>query len=767
MSVTIGAYVRAGARSDDGVVRLAKGHEGQLVNKGTLGNSAASFFRSIGEALHLVQPDPTRAQRQQDALQGFQRAMREHFGEGIANAALAQQHLLDPGARLTGSAIQGATRIAMAQIQANRQANVQAMRDFLPPAPGQQPSQAFTDLAARLNPPRAADSFSAAERSAIAERLQLAVGGASRLGREQIAPQDLQALARSVVKQVARLSEPGQLDAANAARRDLASNMRGLVADLSSGAAPDRVADRMRQVNDALSPAVQTNGLEGSGDEVADLLRDATLVALRGMSGRAQEKTLASILGPESPLRAVLSAAADRREDMSDLGQRSQQLLTRMNAIGTMVASTLGLSVGAATGSRATDVQRVVDPDGLDARVLTRGSDGLERALARMQPDPTVGQLFLSRLLDDFAGVNEEAGGAPNWHDVRVLERLDGFVTDRSGGPGQPRGNAIDEMRREIGRSTTLPDGLKHKLSAALDAMAEEDWLHAKLQGIPQFAGVPKADLWRLFAGAELQGLGVAEGGDAPRIVSKWQLEQKGEGSLAGMMRGFGMMLDGLAEGTPLTAQHLEALHRESTKDSFTDELLQLSYKEAPSDDPDEVAAFKEIAEETRRDARVKPGFRDRNDDVVLTLRRGEESTPEGEEALLLVAQEDRGWFRHAEVRVGTGAVGLELQRKTPEEAEARATAILDAYREGIAGAGTEDEKLEVIGRTAQALYRSHVFSDGNTRTVLFNALNRMLLENGLAPAVLPEPRAAAGFTLDQFVAAIREGQQRFQALVP
>jgi hypothetical protein len=99
--------------------------------------------------------------------------------------------------------------------------------------------------------------------------------------------------------------------------------------------------------------------------------------------------------------------------------------------------------------------------------------------------------------------------------------------------------------------------------------------------------------------------------------------------------------------------------------------------------------------------------------------------------------------------------------------AEPRAAAILDAYREGIAGAGTEDGKLEVIGRTAQALQRSHVFSDGNTRTALFNALNRMLLENGLAPAVLPEPRAAAGFTLEQFVAAIRESQQRFQALVP
>ena len=769
MSITIGAYARAGARSGDGEVRLAKGTTDQLVNKGTFGNAAASFFRGIGEALHLVRPDPTRATRQREALEGFQNAMREHFGTEIANAALTQQGLTGPDARLTGNAIQGAVQAAKAQILLNRQANVTAMRELLPPQPGERPSDAFTALVANLRPPRTADSFTAGERAAIVERLQVSVSAVSKLGRERLSPEAMQRLADTAVKQVAKLSAAGQLEAAGQARRDLTASMGRLISSIGSGASADRVAEQLRLVNDSLNRAITTLGIEGAGDDIGVLLEEATLVALRSVPGPKQEKMLAAIMGPDSPLRAVVSAAIDRRQDLDGLGQKSLQLLSRMDAIATAVVRNAGLVAGGGTGSRHEDMNRLVGGEDLGETARLRGDRAIERALVRLQPDPTVGQLFLSRLIGDFPGVDEDAGGRPNWHDVRVLERLDGFITDRAGGPGASRNSAIAEMRRELARDTTLHVGLKAKLSAALDAMVEEDRLHAKLQAVPQFAGIPKADLWRLFAGAELQGLGV-EGGDAPRIGSKWQLEHKGEGSLAGMMRGFGAMVDGLQAGTPLTAGHLEALHRESTRDTFTDELLQLSYKDIPlenPDDPREQEMMQGIMDDMRRDARVKPGFRDRSDDVALTLRRGEETTLEGEQALLDVARRDPDWFIGAEVREGTGAVGLEMVRKTPEQAQLRAASILDAYREQIRDAETADQKLAVIGRAAQELYRSHVFSDGNTRTVLFNALNRMLLENNLSPAILPEPRAAAGFTAEQFVAAIREGQARFQSLRP
>jgi len=70
-----------------------------------------------------------------------------------------------------------------------------------------------------------------------------------------------------------------------------------------------------------------------------------------------------------------------------------------------------------------------------------------------------------------------------------------------------------------------------------------------------------------------------------------------------------------------------------------------------------------------------------------------------------------------------------------------------------------------VIADTAQKLYRSHLFDDGNTRTMLFSVMNRMLLDNGLSPTILHEPKTAGGFSLDEFIGQIREGQERFQQL--
>ena len=54
---------------------------------------------------------------------------------------------------------------------------------------------------------------------------------------------------------------------------------------------------------------------------------------------------------------------------------------------------------------------------------------------------------------------------------------------------------------------------------------------------------------------------------------------------------------------------------------------------------------------------------------------------------------------------------------------------------------------------------------DGNTRTVVFTAMNRMLLENDLPPAILPEPKAAAGFSRVEFANEILKGQLAFAGL--
>jgi malonyl CoA-acyl carrier protein transacylase len=47
----------------------------------------------------------------------------------------------------------------------------------------------------------------------------------------------------------------------------------------------------------------------------------------------------------------------------------------------------------------------------------------------------------------------------------------------------------------------------------------------------------------------------------------------------------------------------------------------------------------------------------------------------------------------------------------------------------------------------------------------VFTAMNRMLLENGMGLAILPEPKAAAGFSQQEFAAEIAKGQIAFQEL--
>jgi hypothetical protein len=49
-SVSFNTYIQQARLSDTGTIRIAKGTEDQLVNKGTFGHSTATFFRNIGEA---------------------------------------------------------------------------------------------------------------------------------------------------------------------------------------------------------------------------------------------------------------------------------------------------------------------------------------------------------------------------------------------------------------------------------------------------------------------------------------------------------------------------------------------------------------------------------------------------------------------------------------------------------------------------------------------------------------------------------------------
>lgn len=63
--ISLSSFLHTAQRAE-GTVRIAKGTSDELVNKGTIGNRLATFFRNVGEAIGLVRPNqPERAQRQQ------------------------------------------------------------------------------------------------------------------------------------------------------------------------------------------------------------------------------------------------------------------------------------------------------------------------------------------------------------------------------------------------------------------------------------------------------------------------------------------------------------------------------------------------------------------------------------------------------------------------------------------------------------------------------------------------------------------------------
>ena len=65
---------------------------------------------------------------------------------------------------------------------------------------------------------------------------------------------------------------------------------------------------------------------------------------------------------------------------------------------------------------------------------------------------------------------------------------------------------------------------------------------------------------------------------------------------------------------------------------------------------------------------------------------------------------------------------------------------ITDNYNEKIKGATDPQQIVLIIAETIQAYTRLHPFRDGNNRTFVNILLNRLLIENGLKPAIFFEP---------------------------
>lgn len=94
-----------------------------------------------------------------------------------------------------------------------------------------------------------------------------------------------------------------------------------------------------------------------------------------------------------------------------------------------------------------------------------------------------------------------------------------------------------------------------------------------------------------------------------------------------------------------------------------------------------------------------------------------------------------------------------------------RANHYLDCYKKNIDQAKTIDEKLEVIVTLVKHLHQFHLFWDGNGRTFCFFLLNRLLIQENLTPTIVEDPSYFTGWSVEELVTQVKEGQQRFLSL--
>ena len=104
----------------------------------------------------------------------------------------------------------------------------------------------------------------------------------------------------------------------------------------------------------------------------------------------------------------------------------------------------------------------------------------------------------------------------------------------------------------------------------------------------------------------------------------------------------------------------------------------------------------------------------------------------------------------------------LKTFAKTTGECRQRATDIIDSYHREIRAADTPDKKLAAIARCCRDLEISHLFADGNARTVGFCVANKLLIENGFSPVILENPNRFDGYSVNELVQELKDGMEKF-----
>ena len=107
----------------------------------------------------------------------------------------------------------------------------------------------------------------------------------------------------------------------------------------------------------------------------------------------------------------------------------------------------------------------------------------------------------------------------------------------------------------------------------------------------------------------------------------------------------------------------------------------------------------------------------------------------------------------------------LDIARITRKEAQLKVESLITILNDKMKIKDDKEYRLNVIVEFVRNLEITHSFSNGNTR-VIWMILTLLLLKNGFVPAILEEPGAFKGLSVEQLVSRVNDGMEKFRSFM-
>ncbi|NNM59128.1 MAG: Fic family protein [Legionellales bacterium] len=101
---------------------------------------------------------------------------------------------------------------------------------------------------------------------------------------------------------------------------------------------------------------------------------------------------------------------------------------------------------------------------------------------------------------------------------------------------------------------------------------------------------------------------------------------------------------------------------------------------------------------------------------------------------------------------------------QSAEELTEQINLIFSNYNQDIKNSIDIDDKIHAIAQCIHSLEVLHPFLDGNCRTIVVLLINKLLIEQGLCPAILENPNRFDAYSIDELCIEIKNGMDLFNS---